>query len=135
MQIWNFEAARTGALILAAAIAMPTAVGADIFAWRTEDGVFSYTDDRENIPSRYADDAVSVPDSRLGAYKRLTVEDSAATREVTTRLERRLDYLRQLNAAAPAPAQVLPPSSLRQMPCSVAANSAGLSLWLAVRPK
>jgi hypothetical protein len=103
MRIWKFDTARVSALLLAVAIATPATVSADIFAWRTEDGVFAYTDDRENIPSRYADEAVSVPDSRLRAYKRLTVEDSASTREVTTRLERRLDYLRQLNAAPPAP--------------------------------
>jgi hypothetical protein len=80
-------------------MAAPVAASADIFAWRTEDGVFSYTDDRESIPARYVEEAVSVPDSRLRAYPRLTVEDSEATRAVATRLERRLEYLRQLNTA------------------------------------
>ncbi len=103
MRILKIDAVRKGALLLAVLMATPVAASADIFAWRTEDGVYSYTDDRESIPARYAKDAVAVRDSRLQAYPRLTVEDTAATREVSTRLERRLEYLRQLNTqTAPA---------------------------------
>ena len=103
MRKLKFDVARTSALLVAVLMATPVAASADIFAWRTEDGVFSYTDDRESIPARYADDVVAVPDSRLEAYPRLTVEDTNAAREVSTRLERRLEYLRQLNTATAPP--------------------------------
>ena len=98
MRSWTLACARAGALVVAGALAAPVAAGADIFAWRTEDGVFAYTDDRDNIPARYAGEAVAVRDRHLGSYRRLTVEDSEATRAVASRLERRLDYLRQVNA-------------------------------------
>ena len=92
-------------LLLAGAIALVSTsiaapIAADIFAYRTEDGVFAYTDDRDKVPTRYADDVVTVHDTALAAYPRLTVEDSATTRAVTSRLEKRLDYLRLLNAAS-----------------------------------
>ncbi len=106
MRSWNrfLPVARTGAL--AVALIAPVAASADIFAWRTEDGVYAYTDDKDNIPARYADEAVAVRDSRLSGYSRLTVEDSAATRGVAARLEKRLDYLRQVNGPAPIAAGV-----------------------------
>jgi hypothetical protein len=75
---------------------------ADIIAYRTEDGVFAYTDDHDKVPARYAPDAVTVRDSALHAYPRLTVEDTQTARAVTSRLEKRLDYLRQVNAASQA---------------------------------
>jgi hypothetical protein len=75
---------------------------ADIIAYRTEDGVFAYTDDHDKVPARYAADAVTVRDSSLETYPRLTVEDSNTVRAVTERLEKRLDYLRQANAASAA---------------------------------
>jgi len=103
MRIWNPNPARAAALALSVAMAAPAAVSADVFAWRTEDGVYAYTDDRDSIPARYAEEAVSVRDARLRSYKRLTVEDTEASREVSTRLERRLEYLRRLNTAAPVP--------------------------------
>jgi hypothetical protein len=85
------------------AAALPVApIAADIIAYRTDDGVFAYTDDHDKVPARYASDAVTVRDANLHTYPRLTVEDSATTRDVTARLEKRLDYLRQLNAASAA---------------------------------
>jgi hypothetical protein len=77
-------------------------IAADVFAYRTEDGVFAYTDDHDKVPARYAADVVTVRDSKLQAYPRLTIEDTDATRAVADRLEKRLDYLRQANAASPA---------------------------------
>ena len=88
----------TGAAALAATLA-GAPIAADVIAYRTEDGVFAYTDDHDKVPARYAADAVTVRDTQLRTYPRLTVEDPAA-REVTSRLERRLDYLRQMNAAS-----------------------------------
>lgn len=123
MRKLNFDVARGCALWVAVLMATPVAASADIFAWQTEDGVFSYTDDRKSIPARYAKDAVAVPDSRLQAYPRLTVEDTDAAREVSNRLERRLEYLRQLNTpAAPAPRATAPAAGRTTI--SVATGSA-----------
>ena len=90
--------------LVSALLAAP--IAADVFAYRTEDGVFAYTDDHDKVPARYAADAVTVRETKLGTYPRLTVEDSATTRAVTARLEKRLDYLRQLNAASAAEREV-----------------------------
>lgn len=81
-------------------------IAADVIAYRTEDGVFAYTDDRDKVPARYAADAVTVRDSALQTYPRLTLEDTPAARAVTASLEKRLDYLRQLNAASAAEREV-----------------------------
>lgn len=94
-------------LILAGAGALASSllaapIAADVIAYRTEDGVFAYTDDREKVPARYAGDAVTVRDSALQTYPRLTIEDTTTARAVSSRLEKRLDYLRQLNAASSA---------------------------------
>ena len=89
----------SSALGAAFALVGPVSALADIIAYRTEDGVFAYTDDREKVPARYLDGAVTVPDARLHSYPRLTVEDTGAARAVSQRLEKRLDYLRQVNAA------------------------------------
>ena len=98
-------------LVLAGASALASSllaapILADIIAYRTEDGVFAYTDDHDKVPARYAADAVTVHDSALHAYPRLTIEDTAAARAVTSRLEKRLDYLRQVNAASAAEREV-----------------------------
>src|SRR5262245_36844809 len=84
--------------LLTSLLAAP--IAADIIAYRTEDGVFAYTDDHDKVPARYAHDAVTVRDTNLHAYPRLTVEDSRSTSAVNARLEKRLDYLRQVNAAS-----------------------------------
>jgi len=94
-------------LVLAGASALVTSflgapIAADVIAYRTEDGVFAYTDDHEKVPARYAADAVTVRDAKLQSYPRLTLEDTAAAREVSARLAKRLDYLRQANAASAA---------------------------------
>ena len=100
-----------GAGALAASlIAAP--IAADIIAYRTDDGVFAYTDDHDKVPARYAADAVTVRDTQLRTYPRLTVEDPAS-REVASRLEKRLDYLRQLNAAS-APERAVAANSAAQ---------------------
>jgi hypothetical protein len=89
-------------------------IAADIIAYRTEDGVFAYTDDHDKVPARYAADAVTVRDSKLHTYPRLTIEDTDAAREVSARLEKRLDYLRQANAASAAEREVAANATAQQ---------------------
>src|SRR5262245_18600344 len=86
-------------LVRAGAGALPSSrlaapIAADVIAYRTDDGVYAYTDDRDKVPARYAADAITVRDSALYNYPRLTREDTRAARAVNARLEKRLDYLR-----------------------------------------
>ena len=106
----NFAAIRGSALVLALALAAPAVSNAEIFAWRTDDGVFAYADDHKKVPARYAPQAVRVNAGRFGDYHRLTVQDSVTSRAVQERLRERLSYLRAFNhhAAAEAQAQSAP---------------------------
>lgn len=88
---------------LAFLLAAP-AVSAEIYAWRTEDGGYAYTDDRDQIPPRYASQAKLVRSRSLGDYERFTPQDAAAGQDYATKLAARLERVRALNAAgAPAP--------------------------------
>jgi hypothetical protein len=117
-------------LILAGASALASSllaapIAADIIAYRTEDGVFAYTDDHDKVPARYAADAVTVRDSALQTYPRLTLEDTPAARAVTSRLEKRLDYLRQLNAASAAEREVAANSAAQSTVISIPTGRSG----------
>ena len=117
-------------LILAGASALASSllaapIAADVIAYRTEDGVFAYTDDHDKVPARYAADAVTVRDSALQTYPRLTLEDTPAARAVTSRLEKRLDYLRQLNAASTAEREVAANSAAKSTVISIPTGTGG----------
>jgi hypothetical protein len=86
------------------------AASAEIYAWRTEDGVYAYTDDPDLVPSRYAADAKVVGSTGLDGYERYTRTDPAASQRYGDRLEKRLRYLRAVNET-PARAAVPTPSS------------------------
>jgi hypothetical protein len=79
--------------------------GGELYTWRTDDGVYAYTDDPKAVPARYADEVEVVPSAGLSGYERFTQQDGAAANRYADRMAKRLDYLRQVNAApAPAPA-------------------------------
>lgn len=118
---WNSIAAPGGAFALAAALIAPAPASAEMYAWRTEDGVFAYADDRDKIPARYATQAVRVGSGRFGSYERLTVEDSASTSAVNERLRSRLEYLRDFNRAPATPAAA--PVASRASTISIATGS------------
>ena len=113
-----------GASALASSL-LGAPIAADIIAYRTEDGVFAYTDDHDKVPARYAADAVTVRDSALHSYPRLTIEDTAAARAVSARLEKRLDYLRQANAASAAEREVAATAAAKQTVISIPTTTAG----------
>ncbi len=116
--------ARAGASALVSSL-LAAPIAADMIAYRTEDGVFAYTDDRDKVPARYAADAVTVRDSALHTYPRLTLEDTPAARAVTARLEKRLDYLRQLNAASAAEREVAANSAAKSTVISIPTGTLG----------
>jgi hypothetical protein len=86
------------------------AASAEIYAWRTEDGVYAYTDDPDHVPPRYAAEAKVMDSTSLNGYERYTRTDPAASQRYTDRLEKRLRYLRAANEA-PAPVVATPRSS------------------------
>jgi hypothetical protein len=91
----------------------------EIYAWRTSDGGYAFSDDEKAIPPRYADDVEVRRTGGLEDYRRFTPKDDPATRRYEQRLAARLEHLRALNgqatarssgtpAGSAAPAQALP---------------------------
>lgn len=93
-----------GFLLLLALAAPAAAEG--IYAWRTDDGGYAYTDDPKSIPSRYREQAERREAAPLAGYQRFTPEDAPATARYAERLTARLEYLRSLNAEASPAAPV-----------------------------
>lgn len=100
MPKWSPRAVRAACLPMLAAAALALPASADIFAWRTQDGVFAYTDDPERIPARYADQAVRLEDTSLKNYARLTRTDPVATQAAVAARAQRLEALRRMNGLA-----------------------------------
>jgi len=114
MRSWKSGGGHLGRALCGALLVLGVApmVRAEIYAWRTEDGSYAYTDDRDQIPARYRDQAKVLPRAPLSGYERFTRQDPVAASHYADRLERRLQSLRAANAAvAPAPAPA-PPSGL-----------------------
>jgi hypothetical protein len=100
MLSWKSGAVAGACLVLGFA----HAAAADVYTWRTEDGGYAYTDDRDQIPARYRAQAKRVGSTSLRDYERYTPQDPEATSRYAERLERRLAVLREVNAT-PAPAR------------------------------
>jgi hypothetical protein len=98
------------------------AASAEIYAWRTEDGVYAYTDDPDQVPPRYAAQAKVVGSTGLDGYERYTRTDPGASRRYTDRLEKRLRYLRAANEAPVTTAAT--PSSVGVRSVSIATGNA-----------
>jgi hypothetical protein len=88
-------------VVLGAGLATPATAGT-LYHWRTEEGTYAYTDNPKQIPARYRDQVEVRALGRLADYRRLTPQDSAASKSYAQRLSARLAELRQANAA-PAP--------------------------------
>jgi hypothetical protein len=99
------------------------AASAEIYAWRTEDGVYAYTDDPDQVPPRYAAEAKVIDSTGLNGYERYTRTDPAALQRYSDRLEKRLRYLRTVNEA-PAQAAAAAPRSSGVRSVSIATGNA-----------
>lgn len=86
----------TAALVLG--VGLSGTASAEIYAWRTEDGGYAFTDDAKAIPPRYRDQAEVRPGGSLRSYARFTPRDDAASRDYAQRLSERLAALRDRNA-------------------------------------
>lgn len=73
---------------------------AHMYKWTTEDGVVSFTDDRDQIPARYVERAVRIGGGSLGSYERFTPQDDAAHQGYAERLRARLEHMRAVNGEA-----------------------------------
>jgi hypothetical protein len=99
------QRSRVGAVGLAMGLGLllaGQAAQAEIYAWMTEDGGYAYTDDRDQVPARYASQVKVLPGGKLSDYARFTAQDTAATDRYAERLAERLAYLRAVNAPEPA---------------------------------
>jgi hypothetical protein len=82
---------------------------AEIYGWRTEDGVYAYTDDRDQVPARYAEQVEEIAEVGLEDYKRYTHADTDSSARHARSVAKRLNYLRAVNGArVAAPPQALP---------------------------
>jgi hypothetical protein len=98
------------------------AASGEIYAWRTEDGVYAYTDDADQVPARYAAEARGIGAAGLAGYERYTRTDAAASQRYADRLAKRLHYLRAANEA-PAPVAA-PPRSYGVRSVAIATGNA-----------
>ncbi len=100
MRSWTSGVGRLEGALICALILLgvaPTA-GAEIYAWRTDDGGYAYTDDPDQIPARYRARATEQQRAPLAGYERYTRQDDEASARYAERLERRLQALREANA-------------------------------------
>ncbi len=95
------KASGVGAALLALGLSAPApALAETVYAWRTEDGGYAFTDDEKAIPERYRADAEARQVGGLSGYERFTLEDPGATAHYAERLAARLEHLRRVNAPA-----------------------------------
>ncbi len=78
------------------------AAAEQMYAWRTDDGAYSFTDDPEAIPARYQDRAKLRETGNLDDYRRFTPADGRSSDRYHQELAARLEYLRAANGVAPA---------------------------------
>jgi hypothetical protein len=77
----------------------PGGAAAELYAWKTDDGAYAFTDDQKAIPDRYRDRVEVQPSGNIRGYERFTPKDDEASRSYEARLARRLEHLRALNAS------------------------------------
>lgn len=66
----------------------PLAASADFYQYETDDGVLSFTDEIERVPSRYEDVAERREDRALADYERLSVSKrGASTASIATSID------------------------------------------------
>ncbi len=92
------------------------ATAGEIYAWRTPDGGYAFTDDEKAIPPRYRDRAEVRRTGGLEGYQRFTPKDDPATNRYEERLAARLEHLRALNRQAKAPSSGAPTDSAAPAP-------------------
>jgi hypothetical protein len=100
MLTWN---KRMWKIWVSALFVAPLALGAsasadEIYSWQTEDGTYAFTDDPQAIPARYRGQIKTRQATGLENYERHTSQVPGTNERYAAELERRLEYLRKLNA-------------------------------------
>lgn len=87
--------------LVAAAVAFAFAAPADakvVYRWKTDDGVYAFTDDAKRIPEKYRGEAKATPMRSLQSYKRYTPAQRSGTQAYLKRTERSAAEMAKLNA-------------------------------------
>ena len=113
---------RLGVPVLVATVVLllaGSAAAEQMYAWRTDAGAYSFTDDPAAIPARYQDRAQRRETGNLDDYRRFTPADGRSSDRYHQELAARLEYLRAASGVVPAisprpttPAQAAAPSGL-----------------------
>ncbi len=96
---------RTGLAVLTVGMCLALAGPAaskSVYAWETEDGVSSFTDDEKHVPKRYKKAAKRQTLRSLQSYERFTPSDRKAAGDYAERMRSRLSERREA-ARAHAP--------------------------------
>ncbi len=72
-----------------------------VYSWRTEDGVYAFTDDRGAIPARYRAEARTRSSAHLRNYDRYTPQVPGIGDAYAAELAERLEHLREFNREVP----------------------------------
>jgi len=95
--LWFKNHHRIGQVALVAAmvlgLATPVLAGT-VYSWRTEDGTYSFTDDKKQIPAKYKGSVEKKTVGKLRAYERYTPTGKTTDEKYGDRLQERLDDLR-----------------------------------------
>ncbi len=98
------KASGVGAALLALGLTAPaSALAETVYAWRTEDGGYAFTDDEKAIPERYRANSEVRQVGGLSGYEHFTPADPGATARYAERLAARLEQLRSMNAPVRRP--------------------------------
>ena len=100
MLMWNKRMWKiwVGALVVAPLALGASAAADTVYSWRTEDGAYAFTDDLQAIPARYRSQVKTRQMTGLENYERHTSQLPGTNERYAAELERRLEYLRKLNA-------------------------------------
>jgi hypothetical protein len=101
----NRERGVWSSLLLAGGLVLTFALPAaarDIYAWRTDDGVYAFSGEIDAVPERYRDEVEVRRSASLTDYRRYTAEDDAAADRYEEELAERLALLRDDRVGQPA---------------------------------
>ncbi len=87
--------------LIAAAVLCAVAAPAGakvVYRWKTDDGVYAFTDDAKRIPERYRAQAKAAPLRPLHAYKSYTPAQRSGTQAHARRMEKSAEEMSKLNA-------------------------------------
>jgi hypothetical protein len=92
-------AARVGAAAFAFVFGMSASAGT-LYSWKTDDGTFAYTNEKQRVPVKYKKRAKSSKFKSMESYARFTPGPKSESKDYTDRIVERLEVLRASHDAA-----------------------------------